>query len=87
VVEGVAPDATLYAYKVLNQRKSGPSSGVIAAIERATDPDGDPATDDGVDVINLSLGSGGNPDDPMSLAVDAAVEQGVVAVVAEGNTG
>lgn len=86
-VRGVAPGASLYAYKALAQGGRGPSSDVIAAIERATDPDNDPVTDDAVDVINLSLGGPGNPDDPMALAVDAAVDQGVVVIAAEGNTG
>lgn len=86
-VKGVAPDASLYAYKALDEEGHGPSSDVITAIERATDPDSDPATDDAVDVINLSLGGSGNPDDPMALAVDAAVDQGVVVIAAEGNTG
>ena len=85
-LRGVAPGASLYAYKALDASGHGCSCDVIASIERATDPDGDPVTDDAVDVINLSLRADGNPDDPMSLAVDAAVEQGVMAVVAEGNT-
>lgn len=87
-VVGVAPGATLLAYKVLNASGVGDESDVIAALERALDPDGDPATADGAHVINLSLGStGGTPDDPMCQAVDAAVEAGAVVVAAAGNTG
>jgi hypothetical protein len=85
-VRGVAPAATLYAYKVLDHNGRGWSSAIIAGIERAVDPDGDPVTDDAVDVINLSLGGSGTPDDPDSLAVDAAVDLGVVVAVAMGNT-
>jgi hypothetical protein len=84
VLTGVAPDASLYAYKVLDEEAHGSSSNVIAAIERAMDPDSDPTTEDAVEVINLSLGGTGNPDHPLSLAVDAAVDQGVVAAVAIG---
>jgi len=87
VVKGVAPDASLYAYKVLNEYGGGWSSDIIAAIERAVDPDGDPATDDAVDVISMSLGGYGDPDDPLALAVDAAVDEGVVVAVAAGNGG
>ncbi|MBC7222678.1 MAG: S8 family serine peptidase [Anaerolineae bacterium] len=87
-VVGVAPGASLLAYKVLNASGVGDESDVIAALERALDPDGDPATADGAHVINLSLGStGGSPDDPMCQAVDAAVEAGAVVVAAAGNTG
>ena len=84
---GVAPDVSFLAFKVLGQFGSGSFSDVIAGIERATDPDGDPNTDDGADIINLSLGSRGDPDDPVSKAVDAAVDLGVVVVVSAGNSG
>lgn len=86
-LKGVAPDAQLLAYKVLNAQGGGYISDIIAAIERATNPDGNPTTDDAVDVINLSLGGPGDPDDPDSQAVDAAVDLGVVVVVAAGNDG
>jgi subtilisin family serine protease len=55
-VKGVAPGASLFAYKVMDASGNGYTSDIIAAIERATDPDGNPATADAVDVINLSLG-------------------------------
>ena len=35
----------------------------------------------------MSLGGQGSPDDPLALAVDAAVEQGIVVVAAAGNAG
>ena len=87
VVTGVAPGANLLAYKVLGTSGSGWNSDIIAALERAADPDGDPATDDAVHVINMSLGGLGNPDDPLSQAVDNAVDQDIVVVVAAGNRG
>ncbi|MFC2058977.1 S8 family serine peptidase [Chloroflexota bacterium] len=87
VVTGVAPEAKLWAYKVLDEHGSGSWSTVIAAIERAADPDGDPQTDDAVDVINMSLGGPGNPNDPVSQAVNAANDQGIIVVVAAGNDG
>ena len=82
---GVAPDATLWTFKVLDEQGEGWDSDVIAAIEKALDPDGDLATDDAVDIISMSLGGDGDPDQPLALAVDAAVDQGVVAVAAAGN--
>ena len=87
VVKGVAPDARLLAYKVLDASGSGPSSTVIAGIDDAVDPDGNPATNDGARVINLSLSGFGDPDDPMSQAVDNAAALGITVVVAAGNSG
>jgi subtilisin family serine protease len=84
---GVAPDATLLAYKVLSAQGSGATSGIIAAIERSVDPNGDGDPSDRVDVINLSLGGPGDAEDPGSRAVDNAVAAGVVVVAAAGNDG
>jgi len=86
-LKGVAPGARLLAYKVLGADGSGPFSAIIAGIDRAVDPDQDPTTNDGAQVINLSLGGPGDPDDAISQAVDAAVNAGVVCVVAAGNSG
>ena len=86
-LHGVAPDAKLMAGKVLSSGGSGSWSGIIAGIEWATDPDDNPATNDGADVISMSLGGSGSPDDAISQAVDTAVTAGVVVVVAAGNTG
>jgi subtilisin family serine protease len=79
-ITGVAQDAELFIYKALDQTGNGSASTVIAAIERAVK--------DSVDVLNLSLGSpSGSADDPLSAAVDMAVQSGIVVVVAAGNTG
>lgn len=87
ILKGVAPDAKIVAYKVLDAGGRGSWDGIIAAIERSVDPDQDGNFDDHLDIISLSLGSRGNPDDPVSLAIDNAVDAGVVAVVAAGNSG
>jgi subtilisin family serine protease len=86
-ITGVAPEASLMAFKVLNANGSGSESSVIAAVERALDPNGDGNLSDRVDVINLSLGGSGNPDDPGSRALDHATEAGIVVCVASGNSG
>lgn len=79
-LKGVAPDATLLAYRVLGPGGSGTTDNVIAAIERAVE--------DGADVMNLSLGATlNNPDFPTSIALDTAMGEGVVAITANGNTG
>ncbi|MBS3081296.1 S8 family serine peptidase, partial [Candidatus Pacearchaeota archaeon] len=87
---GVAPDAMIYAYKVLDSYRSGSSDDIIAAIERSIDlnENGIPCEneEDYLDIISLSLGGVGNPDDPMSKAIDNAAEC-TVPVVAAGNEG
>ena len=84
---GVAPDAKILAYKVLSSSGSGSFSNVIAGIQRAADPDQNPDTDDGADIITMSLGGTGNPDDAPSMAIDAVVDAGIVATIAAGNSG
>lgn len=79
-ITGVAPDAEIYAYRALGPGGTGTTAEIIAALEEAVD--------DGMDVINLSLGNEVNsPDSPMTEAVNRAVELGVPVVVANGNSG
>ncbi|KZE64262.1 hypothetical protein AWM68_14310 [Fictibacillus phosphorivorans] len=79
-IQGVAPDADIYAYRVLGPYGSGSSEAVIAGIEKAVQ--------DGMDIINLSLGAGINdPYYPTSTAINYAVLNDVTAVVSAGNTG
>ena len=85
---GIAPNAKLMAFKVLDAGGDGYMSDVIRGIELAVDPDENPLTDDGVDIINMSLGHASrNLDDPDCQAVNTAVEAGVICVVAAGNSG
>lgn len=79
-IKGIAYNAELYAYKVLNSQGRGYASDILAAIEQAIS--------DSIDIINLSLGSpSGDPNDILSTAVDRAVEAGIVVVAAAGNDG
>ncbi|WLR50721.1 S8 family serine peptidase [Bacillus tianshenii] len=79
-LKGVAPEAEVYAYRALGPGGMGTSEQVIAAIERAVK--------DGMDIINLSLGNDVNgPDWPTSIALNKAVEKGVIAVTSTGNSG
>lgn len=87
VLTGMAPDVSLFAYKVLTDSGWGTDSGIIAALEKATDPDGDPLTDDQMDIVNMSLGGMGAPDSPLSEAANNAMAEGVLVVVAAGNSG
>ncbi len=87
ILSGVAPDALLVAYKVLSSGGYGYWDDVISAIERSIDPNQDGNYSDHLAVINLSLGGSGNPDDPVSMAIDNAFGVGVVAAIAAGNWG
>jgi len=97
VNKGVAPDANLYAYKVFSYNYepdldeyvlSGSTSAVLAALESSLDPNGDGDFSDHVDVVSMSLGyDSGVPSDTISQAVDNLVRDGIVVVVAAGNSG
>ena len=86
---GVAPEALLINAKVLKDEDgSGFTSQIIAAMEWAADPDGNPLTDDGADIISMSIGGAYNdPDTPYIEAIRDAVRKGVVVVASSGNCG
>lgn len=95
-LNGVAPDAQLYAYKALNYEGRGYNSDVIASIDKAIDPNNDDDTSDHIDIISMSLGSNCTPNDydsscgpndPMSRATDNAAYLGVIVAVSAGNNG
>ncbi|KAA0546692.1 S8 family peptidase [Bacillus sp. BGMRC 2118] len=80
---GVAPDAKLWAYKVLSDRGSGYSDDIAYAIRHAADE----ANRLGVKtVISMSLGSS-SKDSLISDAVTYAYGKGVLVVAAAGNSG
>lgn len=74
---GVAPGASLMAYKVLDSSGSGYSSDVVSAIGKAVS--------DGADIINISLGT--MDDTPLTTAAENAVSAGVIVCAAAGNEG
>lgn len=90
---GVAPGAIIYNGKVLDNSGNGYLSWLINGIDWAMDPDGNPLTDDGADIISLSLGAtySGNPEDllnaPEVEKVREAISKGIVVVIASGNCG
>lgn len=84
-LRGVAPDVKFIAAKVLDASGSGWTSDVIAGIEYCLDPDNNPETNDGVNIINMSLGGAPYPGNPLDSAVDNANKVGVLSVVAAGN--
>ncbi|HEU4888374.1 MAG TPA: S8 family serine peptidase, partial [Thermoanaerobaculia bacterium] len=85
-VRGVAPHATLLAYRVLNEHGEGNTGDILAAIEWTVDPDRNDDPADHADVANMSLGGYGDADSPLAKAVDQATLAGVVFALAAGNT-
>jgi protocatechuate 3,4-dioxygenase beta subunit len=78
-VVGVAPDASIYALKVLNASGGGNFSDVIAALEWCVTH--------GIQVTNNSYGSSGDPGPTVKAAFDNAYAAGVIHVAAAGNNG
>ena len=82
-ITGVAPGAYLGNYKVFPDGLSGaPTSAILKAL--------DDAVSDGMDVINMSLGSqpAERPaDDILVKAVEMAAATGIIVVIAAGNEG
>src|SRR3989344_2155720 len=89
-VRGVSPEATLYAYRVcysIGDYSYCNADDILSALETAVDLNGDGNFNDHADIISMSLGGSGDPDDPTSTAVDNAFAAGSVVVVAAGNSG
>jgi len=78
-VVGVAPGCALYSLRVLNDSGSGSWSATVAAM--------DWAVLNGLQVVNLSLGSSQDPGSTVKAAFDNAEADGLVIVAAGGNSG
>jgi subtilisin len=80
-VVGVAPMASLYAVKALNNMGTGYLSDVSDGVDECMRA--------GAQVINMSLNATGDPkiDYPLKLAVERAADAGVFIVVSAGNAG
>ena len=78
---GVAPQATIYNVKVLNNQGEGFESWIISGIQWAVD--------NGANVLSMSFGAltASNGTDPLSTTIKWATEQGAVCVAAAGNSG
>ncbi|PKR76906.1 peptidase S8 [Halalkalibacillus sediminis] len=77
-VIGVAPEADLYAVKVLDSNGSGSYSGIAQGIEWSIQ--------NGMDIINMSLG-GSSSSSILKQYSDLAYDEGILVVAAAGNSG
>ncbi|MFT3942701.1 MAG: S8 family serine peptidase [Ancrocorticia sp.] len=78
---GVAPKATLGAYRVFGCVGSTTSEVILHAMERAAN--------DGMQIVNISIGASGMvwPNYPTAVAADRLSSAGVVVTVSQGNVG
>jgi hypothetical protein len=76
---GVAPEAHLYAVKVLDKDGRGDCSDILSGIEWSID--------NSMQVINISFGSYLNLPDTIIAALDIAWNSGIVTVAGAGNAG
>jgi len=84
---GVAPQARLVVAKAMNKSGAGTASGLFAAAEWMTDPDGNPATADQPSIVNNSWAAPGANDTWFRPMVRRWLELGMVPVFAAGNAG
>jgi subtilisin family serine protease len=85
-LKGIAPEAKLIAIKVCNETGYCTTTDIIQGLEYALNPDNNSATNDGADIVNMSLGST-SEDALLTNAVNNLVDMGVVVVVSAGNDG
>jgi minor extracellular serine protease Vpr len=78
---GVAPGVTFGAYRVFGCDGSTDTDIMLAAMERALD--------DGMDILNMSIGSAFQtwPQYPTAVGADALVDAGMIVVTSIGNSG
>ena len=87
VGRGVAPKASLYAYKVWDEGNST-DDVLVAAYERAMDPNQDGSIADAVDVLSFSGGVDyGTLNSIEAMAAQRVVDLGTVFVASAGNSG
>ncbi|RDL35480.1 uncharacterized protein BP5553_07411 [Venustampulla echinocandica] len=80
-ITGVAPEATLYMYKVLACFTSAEWDSIIAAMSKAHE--------DGVDIVSMSIGGplqgfSGEPD-PTAAAIQSLADAGIPVIISIGN--
>ena len=89
LIATVAPEARIMPLRVLDANGVGNIWVLAEALQYAIDPDGNPATDDGVQVVNLSISTTHRTRLLHDLleSVSGSVRLGPVVVAAAGNAG
>jgi len=77
-IKGIAPEVSILAYRVVDRMGNVKSTDLLRALEKASQ--------DGADVINLSLGTK-EEIGALTYAVQNIVDSGIVVVAATGNSG
>ena len=77
-LQGIAPEAEIFAYRVSEDGESVPSRLIVKAIEQAMLDD--------VDIINISLGVNMTQNE-IEKIVNKAINSGIIVVAAAGNNG
>ncbi|WP_410985542.1 S8 family serine peptidase [Bacillus cereus] len=79
-MKGIAPDASILAYRVFDDQRGGDTKTIVKAIDQAIK--------DGAQIINLSLGQPiKGTDSPLNQAVQKAIANNITVIVAAGNAG
>ncbi|CAG8591930.1 10470_t:CDS:10 [Funneliformis mosseae] len=76
---GIAPQITFGAYRTMDCEGKGEGDVVMKALQRAKD--------DGMNIINLSMGGTTWTITPLSNMIDALMRSGIIVVTANGNVG
>jgi subtilisin family serine protease len=76
VIEGVAPEATIYMYRVTGCASGGTTDSIIKAFTKAYE--------DGVDIVSISMGLL-TRFDPFQNATERLTEAGILVVISLGN--
>lgn len=84
---GVAPGARLIVGKIFDKDGGATQAGILQAMQWVMDPDGDPETNDGPNLVSNSWGSNSTNDLTFWDAVQAWVDAGILPVFAAGNLG
>lgn len=90
---GVAPNANLYSFKILDEKGEGNEDGLYAVIDYVLDPNNDGDYSDRIiDILSMSFGDPNTnenytPDDPICKQIDFAINNGLIIVIAAGNSG
>jgi minor extracellular serine protease Vpr len=85
---GVAPEADIYGFKVCASFSTSCNGlAMLKSLDNAADLDGNPATYDPADVVNMSLGSPyGQPEDDSTFFTNQLTDLGIIVVASAGNS-